>query len=274
MWVPERLPVAAEESAASLHGRIRTRCRLGECSWADPLRGGSRSPTRAGWNTGLRVRERRLGWVGIFIKGSWMYGFMYEGRQRMNWGSTLASQVGGWCVTYSNTLPSTDGSTKLQCFQRTLFITQLSSAASNQFASFLQALPVNVDTSWQGCWPTSLRFPGEARWRGCGATSRAPGSAPSPSWREKTDWESRWACGSQEGEENGAGGGEEEDGGEARWDSLTEARGFRMKAKLPARCPTGGLRPPSGSGRSHRLPGHQAQFGRGGKDWKRKMEKH
>lgn len=35
-----------------------------------------------------------------------------------------------------------------------------------------------------------------------------------------------------------------------------------MKAKLPARRPTVGLRPPGGSGRGHRLPGHQARFGR------------
>lgn len=30
---------------------------------------------------------------------------------------------------------------------------------------------------------------------------------------------------------------------------MTEARGLRMKANLPARCPAVGLRPPGGSGR-------------------------
>lgn len=49
--------MAAEECAASRHGHIQTRCLLEECSWADPLTGGSLSPTRAGLNKGLSVGE-------------------------------------------------------------------------------------------------------------------------------------------------------------------------------------------------------------------------
>lgn len=88
--------------------------------------------------------------------------------------------------------------------------------------------PVKVDTLWWDCCPRSLRFPGESTWRGWGSTSRAPGTSPRPSWREKADWESRWVCGGQEGGERRAGGGEEE-GEEAGWDSLTVAEGFRVK---------------------------------------------
>lgn len=46
--------------------------------------------------------------------------------------------------------------------------------------------------------------------------------------REKVDWEARWVCGGQKGGEEGAGG-EEEEVGEAGWDSLTPAGGFRAK---------------------------------------------
>lgn len=94
---------------------------------------------------------------------------------------------------------------------------------------FLCDLPVKVDTSWQRCCPRSLRFSGEARWRGCWAASRAPGASSRPSWREKANWESRWACGGQEGGERGAVG-DDEEGEEAGWDSLTGAGGFRVKA--------------------------------------------
>lgn len=79
------------------------------------------------------------------------------------------------------------------------------------------------------------------------------------------DWESRWACGGQEGGERGAGR-EEEEAEEAGWDNLTGAGGFRMKAKLRAECPAVGLRPPGGSGRRCKLPGHQAQFVRESND--------
>lgn len=90
-------------------------------------------------------------------------------------------------------------------------------------------LPVKVDTSWEGRCPRSLKFPGDASWRHWGSTSTAPGTSPLPSWREKADWESRWACGSQEAGERGRGGAGEE-GCEAGWDSLAGSGEFRVKA--------------------------------------------
>ena len=59
---------------------------------------------------------------------------------------------------------------------------------------------------------------------------RAPGASPRPSWREKAGWESRWACEGQEGGERGAGG-DEEEGEQAGWDSLSGAGGFRVKSE-------------------------------------------